>query len=290
MLFVINATYGGSRIVWLDGDEKKSLSDARRCYKRYWSFRTWVRSGRISSEKGAMWLRAGVLLHAIILVVMLTASAAACLRAVDSWAIGILLTLVGCTIALLFFMAFSLLLSENDADLFSLMTRIGERKLLKKIRRGSLSRVDVTNTCRRLLYPKLSDEWLRAEFLEEFLGSDVDDVRAIDICKILEEDYASRAPMRKSLRMELERKLNVAIDRYLARQTAAKEAEEWRRKQLRAAKQREQDAKEVRERELARGLTTVREQRAAVILGLNNPSDADLMASLEVESESETES
>lgn len=65
--------------------------------------------------------------------------------------------------------------------------------------------------------------------------------------------------MRKPLRMELERKLNASIDRYLARQTAAKEA-----------------------------VTAVREQRAAAMLGLGDPSDADLMASLETETGAES--
>ncbi len=285
-------------LVWITVEDDSLAKRITQCHadKRSVKLNDWVSGEEVEVKlREVACLMVGVAVYAILVAFAIIGPVVAgCLISIkDNWALGL------CRMLYLWMIAFLAIICPVvgldylwDAGITSLIRKTKERVLLRKMK--SLSRVRVTQPCMQIFakvfWRKMCSCSEKSNYtsdcctvLESILADEVNGIRVVDICGILQEDSESSEPMRSSLRRELVRKLDVAVDQYLARQTAEKDAEEWRLQQAGDAERREREA----EHRIARGLTTVREQHAAFMLGFDDPSDADMLALLERVSESE---
>jgi|GEM_PF-1255470 hypothetical protein len=284
-------------LVWVATNDNTLAKRIARCYadERSVKLDDWVRGKDIEVKlREVIGLMAGVIVYAALVAFAIVGPVVAgCLISIkDGWALGLYRMFYSWVITSLAIIFPVIGLDWWDAGIVSLVRKTKERVLLRKVK--SLSRVKVTRPCMQIFakvfWRKMCSCSEKSNYtsdcctvLESILADEVSGIRVVDICEILQEDSESPEPMRSSIRRELVRKLDAAVDRYLARQTAEKDAEEWHRQQAEDAEQREREAECRRERQM----TTVREQRAAFMLGLDDPSDADMLALLERVSEPE---
>ena len=284
-------------LVWIAVEDDSLAKRITRCYadERSVKLDDWVRGKDIEVKlREVIGLMTAVIVYAALVAFAIVGPVVAgCLISIkDNWALGLYCMFYSWMITSLAIILPVIGLDWWDAGIASLTRKTKERMLLRKVK--SLSRVRVTRPCMQIFakvfWRKMCSCSEKNNYtsdcctvLESILADEVNGIRVVDICGILQEDSESSEPMRSSLRRELVRKLDVAVDQYLARQTAEKDAEEWRLQQVGDAERREREA----EHRIARGLTTVREQHAAFMLGFDDPSDADMLALLERVSESE---
>ena len=281
-------------LVWIATNDNTLAKRITQCYadERSVKLSGWVSGKEIEVKlREVACLMVGVAVYAILVAFAIIGPiVAGCLISIkDDW------TLVLCRMLYLWMIAFLAIICPVvgldylwDAGITSLIRKTKERVLLRKMK--SLSRVRVTRPCMHIFAEVCNKDGKSScissrcmvfeadevSILESILADEVNGVRVVDICGILQEDSESSEPMRSSLRRGLVRKLDAAVGQYLARQTAEKDAEERYRQQAEDAERRE------REEGCCR-LTAMREQHAALMLGFDNPSDADMFALLEYE-------
>ena len=284
-------------LVWIATNDNTLAKRITQCYadERSVKLSGWVSGKEIEVKlREVIGLMAGVIVYAaLVAFAIIGPIVAGCLISIkDDWA------LVLCRMLYLWMIAFLAIILPVvgldylwDAGITSLIRKTKERVLLRKMK--SLSRVRVTRPCMHIFAEVCNKDGKSScissrcmvfeadevSILESILADEVNGVRVVDICGILQEDSESSEPMRSSLRRGLVCKLDAAVGQYLARQTAEKDAEERYRQQAEDAEQREREAECCREHQM----TTVREQHAALMLGFDNPSDADMLALLEYE-------
>ena len=281
-------------LVWITVEDDSLAKRITQCHadKRSVKLNDWVSGEEVEVKlREVACLMVGVAVYAILVAFAIIGPVVAgCLISIkDNWALGL------CRMLYLWMIAFLAIICPVvgldylwDAGITSLIRKTKERVLLRKMK--SLSRVRVTQPCMQI-FAKVCNkdgesscissrcmvfEADEVSILESILADEVNGVRVVDICGILQEDSESSESMRSSLRRGLVRKLDAAVGQYLARQTAEKDAEERYRQQAEDAERRE------REEGCCR-LTAMREQHAALMLGFDNPSDADMFALLEYE-------